>query len=374
MVKPTPNPPRRHEDEKNHEAFSVCRKMWRCRLVVLGPILFHFSPSDISAQQGHPLPYQNSPADSVQGSTEEERALLRALEDPATRVEAQYRLAWIYTATAQWQKAEDVISRFLTARPQSPDGLYVLGYALFRQGKYPQSAVALQKSLQIKNDNADAHKILALDYYQLNQTDLAEQELRTATRLNPQLAEVHYFLGRIYYSQNRFEQARRAFERAIQLDSQYVKAYDNLGLTLDALNRADEAAETYQKAIELNERLPLPSKWPYFNLGELLMKGNRSAESIPLLEKALALDPGWTKAHVKLGKAWLQQGKLEEALKSFQTAVHLDPESPDPHYQLGQLYRKLGKLEAAQRELRLFERLRGGGKLVRGEAKLSNEE
>ena len=62
------------------------------------------------------------------------------------------------------------------------------------------------------------------------------------------------------------------------------------------------------------------------------------------------------------------------ALKSFQTAVHLDPESPDPHYQLGQLYRKLGKLEAAQRELRLFERLRGGGKLVRGKAKLSNEE
>ncbi|PYU89978.1 MAG: hypothetical protein DMG08_19585 [Acidobacteria bacterium] len=55
-------------------------------------------------------------------------------------------------------------------------------------------------------------------------------------------------------------------------------------------------------------------------------------------------------------------------------AVRLDPESPDPHYQLGQLYRKLGKLEAAQRELRLFERLRGGGKLVRGEAKLSNEE
>ncbi len=103
------------------------------------------------------------------------------------------------------------------------------------------------------------------------------------------------------------------------------------------------------------------------------MKRNRSAESIALFEKALALDAGWAKAHVKLGKAWLQQGKLEEALKSFQTAVHLDPESPDPHYQLGQLYRKLGKLEAAQAELRLFERLRGSGKPVRGKEKITND-
>ncbi len=221
------------------------------RSLVLSLILFHLSPREVSAQQGHPLPRQDNASDSVQGrSTEEEQALLKALEDPATRVEAHYRLAWIYTETAQWQKAEAAISRFLAARPRSPDGLYVLGYALFRQGKYPQSAIVLQKSLQLKNDNADAHKILALDYYQLNQTDLAEQELTTATRLNPQLAEAHYFLGRIYYSQNRFEQARRAFERAIRLDSQYVKAYDNLGLTLDALNRADEAVETYQKADE----------------------------------------------------------------------------------------------------------------------------
>ena len=134
-----------------------------------------------------------------------------------------------------------------------------------------------------------------------------------------------------------------------------MKAHDNLGLTLDALGRFDDAVRAYQKAIELNEQLPKKSKWPYYNLGELLFKHNQITQSIPCYQKALMLDEGWAQARVALGKALLKDGKEQQALAEFQTASRLDPQYSEAHYQLGQLLRRLGLVEAAREELRLFE-------------------
>ena len=134
-----------------------------------------------------------------------------------------------------------------------------------------------------------------------------------------------------------------------------MRAYDNMGLTLEALGRIDDAMKAYRRAIELNEQHQLKSKWPYLNLGELLLKRQGAAESVVCLQKALSLDPKSGKAHTYLGKAYLRQGKNEEALRSFQTAVRVDPDYAGGHYQLGLLYRIQGHNKEAQEEMKLFE-------------------
>src|SRR2546426_12697605 len=92
----------------------------------------------------------------------------------------------VYVVTEQWDKAETVLNEFLATRPRSAEGLYLLGYAFFRQGKYTESVSTLLQSLQHKPDNAEAHRILGLDYFQLNRWEAAQQELKTAVELNPQ--------------------------------------------------------------------------------------------------------------------------------------------------------------------------------------------
>ena len=134
---------------------------------------------------------------------------------------------------------------------------------------------------------------------------------------NPQLSESHYYLGRIYHDSNRYELAKQSFETAIRLGPQSIEAYDSLGLTLDALGQPDEAQNSFKKAIELNERSKAKFKWPYLNLGELLLKQKQYAESIPYFEQALIVSPGWAKAQFSLGKALLQLGKPEEAKGAF---------------------------------------------------------
>jgi tetratricopeptide (TPR) repeat protein len=285
-------------------------------------------------------------------------AFLKASNDPNTASGARLQLAWLAVGASDWREGEKWIREFLSAQPTSPDGLYVLGYVLFRQGRHENAVTALQDALTKEPKNADAHKILGLSHFQLNEKLEARKELQTAVRINPGLTEAHYFLGRVNYSLNRFAEARQAFEKAILLEPQFIKAYDNLGLTLDALGEGQGAIELFRKAIELGERLNINSKWPYLNLGEVLLKQDHYSQSIPYFRKALEVDPRWAKAHACLGKALLREGKSEEAKAYFQAAIRLDPTSSDAHYQLAQLYRKQGDIKAAQGELELFQKLK----------------
>ena len=142
------------------------------------------------------------------------------------------------------------------------------------------------------------------------------------------------------------------------MDENYLKAYDNLGLTLDALGQTEEAIKVFQKGIEKGEQAQQKSKWPYFNLGELLLRSNRIAESIRLFQSALAIDPKWSKGYFHLGKAYAQQQDLESALKAFETAKQLSPRSPDVYYQLAQIYRRQGRLKQSGEALREFDSLK----------------
>jgi tetratricopeptide (TPR) repeat protein len=285
-------------------------------------------------------------------------AFLKASQDPITASGARMQLAWLAVGASDWQEGERWVRQFLSAQPASPEGLYILGYVLFRQSRHEGAVVALREALAKQPENADAHKILGLSYFQMDQKIEARKELQSAVRINAELTEAHYFLGRVNYTLNRFGEARQAFERAIQLEARFMKAYDNLGLTLDALGEEQSAIETFHKAIKLNEDLKINSKWPYLNVGEVLLKQNQYSQSIPYFRKALAIDPSWAKAHSCLGKALVREGRSDEAKASFLAAIRLDPASSDAHYQLGQLYRKQGDMEAARRELKLFQQLK----------------
>src|SRR5689334_15281057 len=58
-----------------------------------------------------------------------EKSFLQALQDPAAPVETHFQLAWLYTTTGEWKKAETTILKFLESRPDSSEAQYILGYS-----------------------------------------------------------------------------------------------------------------------------------------------------------------------------------------------------------------------------------------------------
>ena len=98
--------------------------------------------------------------------------------------------------------------------------------------------------------------------------------------------------------------------------------------------RGDVAAAqiSLARAVELDPT----SHEASFALGALRCERlGRCAESLDLLQRAIALAPDSVRYEVAAGRAFLQVGRIREARQAFSTAVNLDPSSVEAHVGLG---------------------------------------
>jgi len=80
------------------------------------------------------------------------------------------------------------------------------------------------------------------------------------------------------------------------------------------------------------------------------MQLNRSDQALPLIQKALKIDPNLARAHLDLGILYADAGHREEAIREFKTAAHLSPDDPAPHWRLARLYQSMGNKAEANLE------------------------
>ena len=171
---------------------------------------------------------------------------------------------------------------------------------------------------------------------------------------------------------------RRA-EARVRINAELVDAADNAHLWADRFDR--ELADVFALQDEIVGKIVgalsgvLPTgghiarrratnlaAYDYFSRGRALMfeslEGNRSAR--PLLERAIALDPGFAEAHACLAvnhvTAWAFWGGAMEdhksvALSAAEKAVSLDPDNADAHATLAYVEMYNGRAALAGSEL-----------------------
>ena len=259
----------------------------------------------------------------------------------------------------EFAAAESVLRRYLRAHPDSDDALYLLGFALHREGKASESLEAYTKAAQHRAPTGDDLKIVGLNYVLLNDYPDAIKWLEKAVQAEPKNEEAWYFLGRAYFTRSRIAEAHQAFLKALELDPHNAKAENNLGLVLESEAQLDAAMEAYRKAIAWQQQIPRPSEQPYLNLGSLLMEQSFASEAIPPLQKAIELAPRDPVCRLKLGTAYLRLGKLRDAQRELEEAVRLMPDDASAHYQLGKLYKEMKSLDRAKAEFDRTAELQG---------------
>ena len=260
-------------------------------------------------------------------------------------------------STGNYEQAGDRLESYLAENPRSWEGLYQLGYVYFRLHKIWPSIRLLSKSLSINVNNAEAHKVLGMDFTIVNRLDLAAKELALAVELNPKSAESHYALGRVYYEQGAYGRAVTTLQRSIGLDPVYVKAYHNLGLAYEATTQISYAKDAFVKAIELNEKQPSPSAWPYINFGAFYNRRGEFAEALKLLQQAAIYNPQSDEAHFQQAKAYRGLERWDESVQSLQRAIALNDQIPEFFYVLSGAYRRLGKHKESRAALETFRTL-----------------
>ena len=86
------------------------------------------------------------------------------------------------------------------------------------------------------------------------------------------------------------------------------------------------------------------------NLGASLLQQGKVDEAVAEFQKALALDPKYTAAHLNLGYAYDRKGQIDEAMAQYQKVIALEPGNVFAHNNLGVLYDKKGLYAEAIKE------------------------
>jgi tetratricopeptide (TPR) repeat protein len=309
---------------------------------------------------------------------------------------------------------------FLRLQPDSAEGYFNLGLAFQSAGQLNDSLIALRKAASLQPGLHGVRLFTGIVNYKLNHLSAAHDELLNETRLEPRNAAGWMWLGVVELAQEHAEAAAAALDKAVALDPTNLdilyhrgrahlliskesysamfklspdssRVYEVLGQSDAEAYRPDDAIADFQLAIRaaphqpgLNEELgdacwtagkfqqaddaytqeiknDATNAVALYKLGSLRVTRSDAAGGVPLLERALALDPTISDANYYLGKGEAALGKNERAIEHFRLATN--PQGTEQlrimsWYQLATLYRNLHRSQEAGEALAAFVKMK----------------
>jgi TolB-like protein/DNA-binding winged helix-turn-helix (wHTH) protein/tetratricopeptide (TPR) repeat protein len=174
----------------------------------------------------------------------------------------------------------------------------------------------------------------------------AVEKLEEAIELDPGSARAHATLAFAYIMvgitdgprEPSATLARRAADRARELDSTLGEAYGSLGRILFHFDwNAESGLQHMQRALELEPNNP----FVLHCASRLFADYGRTAESLALTERALALDPASALANRDKLLNLVMARRYEEAVAQAPKALELDPYNAGTYQFLGSAYEQL---------------------------------
>lgn len=218
-----------------------------------------------------------------------------------------------------------------------------LGNALIEAGDFHAAAQALQRTLDLRADDAAALTQLARAFAALDRAADAipyyERLLQRGRR-----ADVLNDYGTLLVGLGRFEAALSCFREAVGLKPSDARLHANLGHVLHCLGRHPSAIASCQRAIELDPRLPEA----YLHLGNALLAINEMHAAEAAYRAGLEVAPEHARLHTAHAIAERAIGRIDEAAASAQRARTLRPDSAETVALLGSMAIDQGRFEEAE--------------------------
>jgi tetratricopeptide (TPR) repeat protein len=238
------------------------------------------------------------------------------LQGSKVQVQVGMELLESYSATGDLSKAANVVAALRAADPTNVSVLY----AAYRIYSDLTDEVMLSMMMTAPN-SAEAHQMMAHELVRKGNNTAAIANYREALKLNPNLPGLHYELAQLLQDEQ------------------------------TAAGQA-EAMEQYKQALAQNSF----DEKTYCKLGELADEQSDAQGAFKAYSKAVELQPNDSEALTGLAKAYLLMQQPEKALPLLQRAVELDPTNAVAHFRLSTLYRHAGKEADAKREFELYQK------------------
>ena len=219
-------------------------------------------------------------------------------------VGAAYLLGQSYEANGDIDDALTFYKRTLALDSQRPDVLFKMVH-IYRNREAHQKAIdALQKIIEIAPDTTEAHYLMALSYFTLEQPDAALLAFLATVRLNPDDVSAHYHAAVLFEQKGEIDNAIVRYEKTIELDTALIES-------------------PFFEVTEVT---------PFFQLGAIYRERNDEDNIIRVYQPALEIEPEHPELHHLLAVIFEKRDERESAIRYYGLANQYNPEKFDWHY------------------------------------------
>jgi tetratricopeptide (TPR) repeat protein len=236
------------------------------------------------------------------------------------------------------EKAVEECLAVIHLQPGFAEAYSNLGLVYYVQGKFPESASALSRSLEIKPTIVGANLYLGIDYVKLGKAEKAIPYLRRAAILQPENKDAQSWLGTAYWDAG---QMWPALLQLRQTEINYPNDPDIMFVLGEAYRKAAD------QELEVVIRRASGTAYVHEVFGNIYLEQNELAKATGHYRRALELDPSAAHIHFDLGEVSLRGEHLDEAEQEYLLELRTDPTSATSKARLAEIYLLKGDVSSS---------------------------
>jgi tetratricopeptide (TPR) repeat protein len=173
----------------------------------------------------------------------------------------------------------------------------------------------------------------------------------------PASYRVNQVSAEIFEVQGRYAEAAAEYRKAIEKNPAAVNLHFRLGRALLMQSHAPQTLAQARHEFEAELKLNPADAAAEYEIGQILLAENKPRDAAPRFERALAMSPDFGEALLAVAKVRADAKRYDEAIPLLERAVRLQPKNEAAHYNLMLAYRNAGRAADALREKEEIDRL-----------------
>jgi tetratricopeptide (TPR) repeat protein len=241
----------------------------------------------------------------------------------------------------------------LRTLPRSATVEFFLGMACSALQNHKAAQQAFSKAIDLGYEDPYVFYVLLQQDRALHDKDAGLRDFQVFDQRFPDSPWLDMVLGDAHMNRHEYASAESEYEKALGKNPEIVGAHFQLGYL--AFTRADYVRATDEFRMETD--LAPGFGEPFLYLGLSLRKMGKNDEALPILRKAVALDPNSPAPYGALAAVEISTHHTQMALDSLQTAKKRFPSESAFAAQLAALLKQMGRTKEAAQEAALAQTL-----------------
>ena len=316
-------------------------------------------------------------------TTEAEIAWRTVLRAQPRSAEAYAHLGFLESRQERYAQAVSFYRRAFSLDPAMPALRMNLGLALFKAGELRDALEIFEELVKKERSSADTQRLttlIGMSHYGLRHYAAAVPYLKQATASDPQNLPIRLILAHSCLWSKQYQCVLDTYREILLLNAESAEADMLAGEAMDEMQDHAGAIQQFRAAVKANPEEPnvhfglgylLWTQGQYANAAEEFqaeltnipnnaqalvyladseIKLSDSKGALPILEKAIRINPNLELAHVDLAAVYADSGRPNDALRELIVAAKLSPDDVKIHYRLARLYQTMGRKEEASLE------------------------